>query len=220
VVIPEALTALRPRLLPEVERWRADHPEPASVLMGSETTALVAGLLAAHLDEPFRFSELELRTGASHESVYRAVGRLEAAGVAGVDRGTRSHAVVMRRASLARSLRALTLGGGPLFSALSWAGATRGQIDEAFVFGSFAAGTETMESDIDVFVVGEIRVSEVGRALTGVGDMLRREVNPVVRSREHVVSRLEAGYGFYAAVWRSPRISVLEGVPAIGSLES
>jgi hypothetical protein len=215
VVIPEVLTALRPALLPEVERWRADHPDPASVLLGAETTALVAGVLAAHLDEPLRFSELELRTGASHESVYRAVGRLEAAGVVRVDRGTRRHAVVMGRSSLALSLRILTLSGGPLFSALGWAGAMRGQIDEAFVFGSFAAGTESIESDIDVFVIGEIRLSEVAGALTGVGDMLRREINPVVRSRGHVVSRLEAGYGFYGAVWHGPRISVVEDVSMI-----
>ena len=175
----------------------------------------MAGVLAAHLDEPFRFSELELRSGASHESVYRAIGRLEAAGVVGVDRRTRTHAVVMRRSSLALSVRALTLRGGPLFSALSWARATQGEIDEAFVFGSFAAGTETAESDVDVFVIGQIRVSEVGRALTGVGDMLRREINLVVRGREHVASRLEAGYGFYGAVWQGPRIRVLEGVSTI-----
>jgi hypothetical protein len=212
VVIPEVLAALRPRLLPEVEDWRADHPDPASVLLGAGTTALVAGLLAAHLDEPLRFSELELRTGQSHESVYRAVGRLEAAGVVRVERGTRRNAVVMRRSSLALTLRALTLRGGPLFSALDWAGAVRGRIDEAFVFGSFAAGTDSSDSDIDVFVIGEIRVTEVAHALTGVGDMLRREVNPVVRTRGHVVSRLEAGYGFYEAVWRGPRITLVEGV--------
>jgi predicted nucleotidyltransferase len=52
-------------------------------------------------------------------------------------------------------------------------------VDAAFVYGSFAAGRATAESDVDVFVMGEaIDRPRLYRALTELAVLTGREVNP------------------------------------------
>ncbi len=59
-----------------------------------------------------------------------------------------------------------------------------GDIDVAFIFGSYAQGTETYQSDIDLFVLGNTSLKKVSEAIGSMTNMIDREINPVVYSAE------------------------------------
>ena len=54
----------------------------------------------------------------------------------------------------------------------------------AFIFGSLAQGRETAQSDIDLFLVGELSLRKTTKILGPVTSDLGREFNPVVYSPE------------------------------------
>jgi len=72
-----------------------------------------------------------------------------------------------------------------------------------FVYGSFARGEELRDSDVDLFVVGNVTFADVVAATRPMQSVLRREVNPSVyppaefqakvRRRHHFISRVLEG---------------------------
>jgi len=50
-------------------------------------------------------------------------------------------------------------------------------IQMAFIFGSIAAGTESPESDIDLFIIGNTTLKVLSKKLSSVSERLSREVN-------------------------------------------
>jgi predicted nucleotidyltransferase len=56
----------------------------------------------------------------------------------------------------------------------------------AFIYGSFAKGTETADSDVDVLFVGKAKLSEIVDLLVPVQQIVGREVNPSVYPRKRI----------------------------------
>lgn len=210
-MLPRHLALLRPVVDPRYLSHLKHTPEPACLLLGSSTAAAIVALLALHPDVPFSMTDLELRTGSSYESVYRTLQRLERAAVIEVDRSGRQHCAAMRRGPSTTALRALTLELGPLGSRLSWCRRLlgNGAIEEAFVFGSVAAGTERAGSDIDLLVIGTVSPGTLLGHLGGLADLLAREINPVCRSRDQLNEGLAEGLSFLTSIWSGPLVHVL-----------
>ncbi|MCK5117728.1 MAG: nucleotidyltransferase domain-containing protein [Candidatus Aegiribacteria sp.] len=66
------------------------------------------------------------------------------------------------------------------------------RIETAFVFGSFAEGEETSDSDVDLLIIGDIGFREVSRLISGIHEMIERDINPVVLSRSEYIGRLRS----------------------------
>jgi uncharacterized protein len=62
----------------------------------------------------------------------------------------------------------------PLESALA---ELQGQVECAFIFGSIAKGTDTAESDIDVMLIGDVRIGRATRVMDGASQRLGRDVH-------------------------------------------
>lgn len=82
------------------------------------------------------------------------------------------------------------------------------QIRFALIYGSFARGEETASSDVDVLIVGQLRLDDVAAALSPVHDTLHREVNPSLVSPDQFRKRLRAGDAFLRRVMEGPKIYV------------
>lgn len=80
-------------------------------------------------------------------------------------------------------------------------------IRSAFIFGSYASGEMTDESDIDLFIVGDIGLRRLTALLKTVP--VTRPINPVVMSEDEYASRLNAGDHFIRSVMDAPRIQLL-----------
>ena len=64
-------------------------------------------------------------------------------------------------------------------------------ISLAFVYGSFASGNLTSESDIDLFVIGTIGLRKLAPQLRGISMRMNREINPTVISESSYLGKMK-----------------------------
>lgn len=64
------------------------------------------------------------------------------------------------------------------------------KIRVAFVYGSFARGEEAVGSDLDLFVIGRVRLEEIVGSLSPVETAIGREINPTLFSEGEFHSKL------------------------------
>jgi predicted nucleotidyltransferase len=82
-------------------------------------------------------------------------------------------------------------------------------IDYAFIYGSFAAGTERAESDIDVMVIGRISLEDVLVLLRGPEEILSREINVSLYDLEEVRERVKNHDPFIGEVLAGSKIMLV-----------
>jgi uncharacterized protein len=64
----------------------------------------------------------------------------------------------------------------------------------ALIFGSFASGSFESSSDIDLLIIGEIKLSEVYKLLKPVEKQLKTEINPVVWTVDNLKKERKSGF--------------------------
>mgnify|MGYP001594463135 FL=1 len=68
------------------------------------------------------------------------------------------------------------------------------KIKYAFLFGSFARGDYQEESDVDLMIIGDIKLSEVINFINPVDDNIKRNINPVVWTTETLINEKNSGF--------------------------
>jgi predicted nucleotidyltransferase len=81
-------------------------------------------------------------------------------------------------------------------------------IEEAWIFGSHARGTERASSDIDLLVIGPVDRTALSERLVEVEQELGRDVNVVAYTRGEIADLVSAGDPFIADVLAGPRTFV------------
>ena len=140
----------------------------------------VLALVFVDSEQSFTLNELLTRAGGGRGGGQRQIEQLLAAGVLdeGPRRSRQRSIKVNMSFFLYPELRGIVLKSfglaEPLRAALK---PFEAQIDEAFVFGSVAKGTDTHNSDIDLIVVGDAPLMAMTDALLEVGTFLGRPVH-------------------------------------------
>jgi len=150
------------------------------------TKRKILALFFLNTDKEFYFSEVVRLTGTRQGVIQRELKSLtEAEILTSEKRGRQKFYSVNRKHPVFQDLRNIifkTYGViGKIREALDPVG---GQIKVAFVYGSFARGEEVSGSDLDVFVVGNIRLDELVSSLSHVEQAIGREINPTLFSAE------------------------------------
>ena len=83
------------------------------------------------------------------------------------------------------------------------------RIDFAVVFGSMASGRQKSVSDVDILILGNIELIDVVRALSPLGQTLRREINPVVMTADHFSAQVMKKDRFALRLIEGPKILVI-----------
>jgi predicted nucleotidyltransferase/predicted transcriptional regulator with HTH domain len=84
-----------------------------------------------------------------------------------------------------------------------------GDIESAYLYGSFAKNEADAESDIDLLIVGQPDGAGLAAAVSALEKTLRREVNYTVFKPEEVRQRLSARDPFLSDVWHGERIELI-----------
>lgn len=165
-------------------------------------------LLLLHSGEEFYQREIAERTGRTVVEVQRALRRIESAGlVTSLRRGNRVYYLANHRHPAFGDLKSLLLKTSALGDTLrDTLVALEGKIAAAFIFGSFAAGTESPTSDIDLLVVGDLSSREASGLLGSLARKLGREFNPIVYTAEELRKRVKRKSRFIQEVIRGPKI--------------
>ena len=87
--------------------------------------------------------------------------------------------------------------------------AEEGKLSHAFIFGSVASGNQAANSDVDLMVIGDVKLREIAPALRPVEDRIAREINPSVYTRDEFTKRIASDDHFIGSVLREPRIPLL-----------
>jgi predicted nucleotidyltransferase len=83
------------------------------------------------------------------------------------------------------------------------------QIVVAFVYGSMARQQEKAQSDIDLMIVGDVRLDDVFSCLFRIERVLGRPVNPTVYSADEFRSKLGSGNHFLNTVVEGKKVFLL-----------
>jgi len=193
--------------------------DPAEMLFG-KTRRRVLGLLLSHPDESFYLRQIVRESGGAQGAVQRELDTLTRAGL--LRRQVHGRQVYFQIAADAPYLPEL----GALFEKTAGVAAVVREalsplgerIQVAFVFGSGARGALRKDSDLDLFVLGDVTFQEVVRAVAGAQRRLGREVNPVVYSPDELRAKIAAGHPFLSTLVTEPRTMVLGSADELAQL--
>jgi uncharacterized protein len=182
----------------------------ADVLFGRIRGAVLA-LLYGHADQSFFTRQIARQADASVGAVQRELENLVKVGL--IVRSSLGNQVFYRadrEAPIFSEMRALvnkTVGVfGVLRSALQ---PLSKRIAVAFLYGSIARQEETAQSDIDLMIIGEIKLEDVLARLSNLETALGRPVNPTVYSIAEFKSKLARGNHFVNAVLEGKKAFLL-----------
>ncbi|MCK4622708.1 MAG: nucleotidyltransferase domain-containing protein [Desulfuromonadales bacterium] len=195
-----------------------DQPKPAEILFGAYRRQVLA-LLLLRPDERFHVRGIARLTGIPAGSLHRELTLLAQAELLLRQKEGRQvyyqanrqspifaelAGIFRKTAGLADVIRAALL---PLAD----------QIELAFVFGSVAQGKERSNSDIDLFVVGEVSFTAIVAALADLHERLGREINPVIMRSDEFSEKCGSD-PFLQRITKETKIYVMGGADDFAKL--
>ena len=184
----------------------------AEALFG-KTRRSVLSLLFGRPDERFYMRQVARMTGASVAAVQYELARLATAQL--VVRAPEGKQVYFRANTESpvfneiRGLMDKTVGAVSVVQSALSGLVGEGRIDIAFIYGSVASGTYDAYSDVDVMIIGEIKLLEIIPALRVAQDRLGREINPTIYPGEELRMRLTDREHFVTQVMDGPKIILI-----------
>ena len=179
-----------------------------TALFASATIGPLLRALVLQPEREFYQRELQRLTGAYLRQLQRDLVRLVASGF--VESRVHGNRVYYRAVAsdpafpALRSLVLTTVGlGDTLREALMELG--HGVV-AAFIYGSFARGDETGDSDVDLLVVGAVTRRALAAALAPAARELGRDLNPVILAAAEFAVRRQGGDHFISSILAGPRI--------------
>jgi len=86
---------------------------------------------------------------------------------------------------------------------------THPKIHFAFIFGSIADGTEKPDSDIDLFVIGDLGLRAISKLLKESSQKLEREINTITMTENEFINRKLANEHFISKVLESAKLMII-----------
>ena len=180
-----------------------------SEILSSRTRAEIFRLLFGIADEELHVRELQRRSGLNDSTIrqeLRKLVRLDL--VKGRKDSNRVYYTANRSNPLYPELRSLVLKTIGLVDILR-AVLQDDRIQMAFVFGSIAEGKETADSDVDLFIIGNLGLRTVSKLLSGPSRKIGREINPHVMIAKEFRNRIETGEHFISSVIESQKLFII-----------
>jgi predicted nucleotidyltransferase len=186
---------------------RTSSDSLADVLFGQIRGGVLA-LLYGQTDKAFYVRQIARQLKASVGAVQRELEKLGKVGlIVRTSVGNQVFYRVNQRNPVFSEMRALVGKTVGVFNILHSAlEPLSGQITVAFVYGSVARQEEKAESDIDVMIIGKVKLDEVLSRLSDAEAALGRPANPTVYSVQEFKEKLQAGNHFLNAVLNGEKV--------------
>ncbi len=169
-----------------------------------------------HPDQEYHLKGLGQELGENNNALRRELNRLEGIGLLESRwRGRAKFYRINRQHPLYPELRSIVIKTTGLGQTLRAELARLGQVDQAFLYGSFAAGREDAWSDIDLMVIGQVDLDRLREILRDLEHRLGREINETVYDREEFARRRREGDAFLERVTQGPKIVLAGDVNAL-----
>ena len=178
--------------------------------LGSALRRQVLAYFLANADAAPYVRELARIIEVDPTNLSRELARLAEQGILAIERrGNLKHFRLDRKYPFYRELRKMLQSQlGPVPQLRAALGGLKG-VEQAFIYGSFAKGTETGTSDIDLLLIGKESALNLEGHLRPVEGHLGREINYTLISRRELQERLRNKDPFFVDVWKGPKQMVL-----------
>ena len=154
-------------------------------LTGSKTRAEIFRLLFQRAGTELYLRELQRRSGLSIRPVQQELRKLAQIGLVKLrNDGNRIYYAANTEHPLFPEIRGIVEKTSGVYASLETALAGPG-VEIAFVFGSVGAGKARPDSDLDLFVIGDIGLRKLVKRLGGMSERVGRVIN------SHVMSKVE-----------------------------
>ena len=179
-------------------------------LLGKTRRAILS-ILYGHADEQFYLRQLVRLTGCGIGAVQRELKALAEAGIIiRTKQGKQVYYQVNDRSAVYPELKSLIMKTAGMGDALKTAILPLAErILTAFVYGSVARGNETKESDVDLFVVGDVTLAEIVKALAPAQLTLNREINPTVYPVKEFKAKRKGGHHFITSILEVDKVFLI-----------
>lgn len=179
-----------------------------SEILSSRTRAEIFKLLFGTVEEELHVREIQRRSGLNDSTIRQELRKLLRLDLLiGRKDSNRVYYRANKSSPLYPELRNLVL------KTVGLADILRGALQDerikvAFVFGSIVGGKETADSDVDLFVIGDVGLRRISELLAGVSEKTGRETNPHVMSKDEFRNRIETGEHFVSSLVKSPKLFI------------
>jgi DNA-binding transcriptional ArsR family regulator len=155
-----------------------------ATLIGSKTRAEIFRLLFQRAGTELYLREIQRRSGVSVRPVQQELSKLSQMGLVKLrNDGNRIYYGANTEHPLFPEIRSIVEKTSGVSALLERALGGPG-VENAFIFGSVGAGTARPDSDLDLFVVGEVGLRTLVKRLGGMSERVGRVINPHVMSKE------------------------------------
>jgi predicted nucleotidyltransferase len=190
------------------------HQDPIlETLFTSKARVEILKLFFLSSSERHYMRQVAALTDQPLRAVQRELARLEKAGLLESQRdGNRKYFQANRSSPVFSDLRSLlirTAGLGPALREHLLI--EDDEISVAFLFGSYAQGSEGMTSDLDLMVIGDITARDLARVLQPSREAIGREVNTVIMPEEELRRKVDEEDSFVLNVLRETKIFLIGG---------
>ena len=179
-------------------------------ILSSRIRAEIFRILFGLSEKPLHMREIERRSGFTTGTVQQELKKLLRLDLIKKEKdGNRVYYQANREHPLYFDIRNIvlkTIGLADIFRA---ALGSNPDIKFAFVFGSVARKEEKSSSDIDLMVLGKIKLRILTDMLSGLSEKTEREINPYLLTHEEFLKRKSSGDHFISQVLESPKIFII-----------
>jgi predicted nucleotidyltransferase len=177
-------------------------------LFPSPSLVAVLTLFLKHPEEEIYQSRIVETTKCALVQVQRALKRLEETGlITKTKSGNRIYYKANRMhpafEDIKRALFKTVIFGDLLKMALD---PVKDRIQFSFIYGSLARGEESVNSDVDLFIIGDLGMRDVASLLGVVGHEIGREINPTVYPLKEFKKKIKEKNTFIKEIMRKPKI--------------
>jgi len=184
--------------------------DDVAVALFGQTRRRVLALLFGSAGEAFYLRQIARETDSGTGALQRELSRLTAAGVIRRSRrGNQVHFEANPTSPVFEDLRGLMAKTAGIADVLRAGLAELWRSEKlraAFVYGSIALGKQQSSSDIDLFVIGPVKLRELAPLLRPLEERLGREINPSVYTANEVTRKVAGQSGFVERVMSGPKI--------------
>jgi predicted nucleotidyltransferase len=182
-------------------------------LFSSRVRVRLMTLYLLHPDVGFHVRELSRQVDANYSAIWKELKNLEQVGLLSSENSMGRKVYRLDTAfpimPELRSIILKTVGAGDLIrQALDEVGG----IDAAFIYGSFAGGEPDMQSDLDLMIIGKIKLSDLSSSIAAIEEKLTRPVNYIIYSQEEWESKVKERDPFILNVLKGEKIMLLGSI--------
>jgi predicted nucleotidyltransferase len=178
-------------------------------IVGSRARAEIFKLLFENVESELYLRELGRRSGLSVGSIQQELAHLLEAGLVKPRKdGNRLYYRANTEHPLFPEIRSLvekTVG----FREILRKALTDPEVHGAFIFGSVASGKAKPESDLDLFVVGDLGLRRLTKLLSGMSERIGRVINPHVMNSQELSRRVLGKNHFISSLMASQKIFLI-----------